>query len=672
MPMLCSGCRYARRGLLSLALAAIAAVMPASFGASPPTHARPAFDLPVCVTANDLPSSARNADGYEQRVAKVLGKELHATVQFVWTPSGRYAVRHQLAQGVCDVVMGAPEGAKGVLNTVPYFRSPFVFLYRKDSGYTIHGLRDPRLKKLRIAVQSRGLAYTALSDAGLSSRIVHINANYSVAGAATIRPLVQAVEAGRVDAALVYGPDASVYARQAKSGLRMTQVHPVITSGGYSMFYTETLGVRPGDASLRRDLDNAFAAGWKRVQQAITASGVPTLSVAKPVASNPPSKKPLQVGVVLPIPSAFPAATDHGARAAEAGATLADRLVGGALRSRDLRVRFASSPNRAAAARAARRLVLVDHVSALVGGMGTGQAAAIARVADAYGVPFLNVADASDSLRSRARADVFHVAASRSMYIDALARWSLASKRGRWFVVAQGPGAKASVRQARRALAKAGGGAVVGDVELPAGASSYYRVFDRIAAAAPDLVVLAMSPPQQELFLGQLPAKNAGMVVTGVLPTYAQDRHTFAQMAHDTTNPITDFRPVMWDAAEATKAAKSLDQEYGAQFGMAIDAGAWSTYVAIEIVADASRATGTVDPKAIASYLSDPSHTFQLAKGVPLSFRSRDHQLRQPLYIAKLDPKAPWGANPSAQTALASVVATVPLRPASQATPAGR
>jgi hypothetical protein len=82
--------------------------------------------------------------------------------------------------------------------------------------------------------------------------------------------------------------------------------------------------------------------------------------------------------------------------------------------------------------------------------------------------------------------------------------------------------------------------------------------------------------------------------------------------------------------------------------------------MAIQIVADAATATGSIDPATLAGYVADPSHTFELAKGVPLSFRPWNHQLRQPVYIARLDPTASWGPEPDAQTALAHVEATVP------------
>lgn len=622
------------------------------------------WELRVCVPASEPPASDQTHPGYEEKVASILAHELGADLKLVYAPGGGngYAVQHELAPGNCDLIMGAPEGAQGLVNTVPYLRLPYVFVTQSSATFSIKGLGDPVLKKLKVAVPPNSLMASAMQDAGLASSIVPVSPNYTVGGAPSMEPLIEEVQNGAVDVAMVYGPYASYYVQQPSRHLKMTIVSPEITLAGYPMFHIETIGVRPGDDSLQRELNDALAAGWTQIQAVMKATGVPMLSVTQPIASPAPNPRPLVIGVVLPIPSGLPAITDKGAAAADAGGSLANRLVGRsyAASGRDLRVRFASSPTAAVADRAARRLVLTDHVSALVGGMGSGQADALARVASQLGVPFLNIADASASARATCSADVFHVAASASMYLDALARWSVASRHDRWFVVAGGPDAQTMVSAARQALVKAGGGDVVGDVQVAAKANVYYNVFDTIDKASPSLVVLAMDPVQQGLFLSQLPTKDARLAVAGLLPTYAQDRYTFTELTQDNPKLASDFRPVMWDPTIDTKVASGLSEAFGAQAGTAIDSGAWATYMAIKIVADASSATHSIEPATIAAYLADPSHTFDLDKGVPLSFRPWNHQLRQPLYIARLNPTATWGPDPGAQAALASVTATVP------------
>ncbi len=641
-----------------LLAAALLAVLSAA------TAQQAGWDLRVCVSAHEPPASDRAHPGYEEKLAGILADEMHANLDLVYTPAGGngYAVQHELAPGACDMVMGAPEGAQGLVNTVPYLRIPYVFVYRSDASFSVKGLDDPVLKTLKVGVPPNSLMASALQDAGFASSIVPISPDLTVDGGPSMAPLIAKLEDGTVDAVMLYGAYATYFVQQPSRHLQMHAVTPEITPAGYAMFHLETVGVRPGDDSLQRDVNNALAAGWSRIQTALSDAGIPTLSVTQPVASPPPQPQPLVVGVVLPIPTSLPAITDAGAAGAQAGGSLADSLVGRTFASsgRDLRVRFASSPTATAAAVAARRLVLVDHVSALIGGMGDGQAAALARVASQLGVPFLNVADSSAELRGQCSAFVFHVAPSNSMYLDALARWSVATHRSRWYVVALGSDEAATVAAAQRALSKAGGGTVVGHLGVAPDATIFYDAIGAIEKSSPDLVVTVLDPRQQGLFLSQIPHQDKGLAVTGLLPTYAQDRYVFQQLAQDNPTLGSDYRPVMWDPALDTKAAAGLNQAFAAQAGVAMDAGAWSTYMAIKIVAGASASTGSIDPATIAAYLADPDHTFDLAKEVPLSFRPWDHQLRQPLYIAKLDPSASWGPEPDAQRAMASVAATVP------------
>jgi len=559
--------------------------------------------------------------------------------------------------------MGAPEGAQGLTNTVPYYRAPYVFLYRSNATFHITGLDDPALGKLAVAVPPNSLMASALQDAGFASSVVPVSPDYSVGGAPSMKPLVDAVRQGRADVAMLYGPYASTFVSPPSSGLAMTPVSPEITLAGYPMFHLETIGVRPGDDSLQRELNTALADGWDQIQGILKAAGVPMLSVSQPVASPAPKPAPLVVGVVLPLPTGVAATTDTAATLAQAAGTLADNFVGQTVAKAggDLRVRFASSPDAAAAERAAQRLVSVGHVSALVGGLGGGQAQALSKVASQLGVPFLNIGDASADLRKTCSKTTFNVAASSAMELDALARWSVQQGRKRWFLVSQGAAGQALVTRAKTALAKAGGDAqIVGTADLAAGTSIYYDVFDQLKSASPDLVVLLMDPVQQGLLISQAPAKGLGVPVTGLLPVYAQGRDFFSQLQQDNPAVGSGYRVVQWDPAIDSKAAQGLNGPFISQAAAPIDGSGWATFMAIKVVADASIATRSVAPGAITGYLSDPSHSFDLAKGVALSFRPWNHQLRQPLYVVKIDPSAHWSPSPSDRVALARVTATVP------------
>src|SRR5690606_19477419 len=155
--------------------------------------------------------------------------------------------------------------------------------------------------------------------------------------------------------------------------------------------------------------------------------------------------------------------------AARAGALLAeDALV--SISVPDLDVVFANAPSAEAAARAAKRLVHLGGARALVGGLGDGQAAAIADVATQAGVSFLNVSDDDPALRCTA---AFHVAPSAGMYAAAIATRAGDSGVARWHVVRLEDERWARVADAFRAAVSVAGAEVVGESVVAEAAPVY-------------------------------------------------------------------------------------------------------------------------------------------------------------------------------------------------------
>lgn len=77
-------------------------------------------------------------------------------------------------------------------------------------------------------------------------------------------------------------------------------------------------------------------------------------------------------------------------------------------------------------------------------------------------------------------------------------------------------------------------------------------------------------------------------------------------------------------------------------FGEPLEPVVWATYAAIRIFADAVVKVGSRAPDALISYLESDAATFDLQKGARLSFRSTDHQLRQPLYLVETNSERDW------------------------------
>lgn len=108
----------------------------------------------------------------------------------------------------------------------------------------------------------------------------------------------------------------------------------------------------------------------------------------------------------------------------------------------------------------------------------------------------------------------------------------------------------------------------------------------------------------------------------------------------------------LWHASLERFGAGQLNDRFRARFRKPMDSAAWAGWFAVKVVWEASQRARVVAGDAIASFLERDTTAFDGHKGVPLSFRRWDHQLRQPLYVVD---------SPASRTA---VVTTVPTDPA--------
>jgi hypothetical protein len=92
--------------------------------------------------------------------------------------------------------------------------------------------------------------------------------------------------------------------------------------------------------------------------------------------------------------------------------------------------------------------------------------------------------------------------------------------------------------------------------------------------------------------------------------------------------------PALWDARLERFGAGQLNARFESRFHHPMDSDAWAGWFAVKVAWEASQRARSVDGASIAEYLERDTTQFDGQKGVPLSFRRWDHQLRQPLYVA--------------------------------------
>jgi ABC-type amino acid transport substrate-binding protein len=183
------------------------------------------------------------------------------------------------------MIMGVLDGQQGLLSTVAYYRSSYVFVYRVDSPFEIASLDDPVLRELDIGVQRTGIPpHEALLTRGLAGRVVLQYGEREFGGRSDpLAPLSEAIANGEVDVGLAWGPVAGYYAKRQPVELKVVPVTPEIDPPFLSMTNALTIGVRRGDEALRDRLNVALALRWDEIQEVLQEYGVPLKPLPKPM-----------------------------------------------------------------------------------------------------------------------------------------------------------------------------------------------------------------------------------------------------------------------------------------------------------------------------------------------------------------------------------------------------
>jgi ABC-type branched-subunit amino acid transport system substrate-binding protein len=301
-----------------------------------------------------------------------------------------------------------------------------------------------------------------------------------------------------------------------------------------------------------------------------------------------------------------------------------------------LEVLFASAPDADAAERAARMLSAVEEVSALVGGFGTASALALGRVASERGIPFLNIGSPSESLRVPGPTGLtFHVEASASMYLRALAR--ALPEGGGAFVIHPGDDeGQALLRHSRQLLAELGRGEE-GSLAV-AGPGDHLAALDKVRRSDANAVLLLLDWRGQLDFMGRYEAEALPLPAFGFPWPVTQTRDFLASLLQ--AAPATGAAPrvSLWEPAGDPEAV-ALDESYLARWGVPLDPPGWAAYFSVRLLEGAATAAGGVEGSELASALSGLGGDVDSYKGAGVEFRPADRQLLQPLYLVRPDPE---------------------------------
>lgn len=230
--------------------------------------------LRVCADPANMPFSNREGEGFENKIAELIAEETGRTVQYTWFPQATGFVRQTLTAGRCDVIMGYAQGDEFVLNTNHYYTSAYVILAPVEGDLAgVDRLSDPRLSNVRIGVTAGSPPATHLARLGLVEDVraypLTVDRRYENPAARMISDL----EAGEIDAAVLWGPIGGYYAKEAAGALKLTPL--LHEEGAPRLFYRITMGVRQGELRWKRELNSILRRDKDRIDAILESYGVP-------------------------------------------------------------------------------------------------------------------------------------------------------------------------------------------------------------------------------------------------------------------------------------------------------------------------------------------------------------------------------------------------------------
>jgi quinoprotein dehydrogenase-associated probable ABC transporter substrate-binding protein len=231
--------------------------------------------LKVCADPNNLPFSNEKKEGFENRIAELIGVELDRKVDYTWFPQVIGFVRNTLRAHLCDLVMGTVTGDEIMQTTNPYYFTTYVILYRSDKGLAFENLDDRRLKTLRLGV----VGGTPPSDLLVRYDLMSLTKPYALSvdtrAESPAHEMVQDVVDGTIDVGLLWGPIAGYYRKH--DALPLTLVPLKSEPGAARMAYHIAMGVRANEPEWRRGINTAILKRQAEITAILRDYGVPLL-----------------------------------------------------------------------------------------------------------------------------------------------------------------------------------------------------------------------------------------------------------------------------------------------------------------------------------------------------------------------------------------------------------
>ncbi len=240
----------------------------------------------------------------------------------------------------------------------------------------------------------------------------------------------------------------------------------------------------------------------------------------------------------------------------------------------------------------------------------------------ARGVVLFNIEAPDDALRQQdCRANVIHVAPSRSMLADALGQYLVWKKWSRWVLIYGSHPEDALLADAYRRSAQRFGARIVKEREFK-DAGGARQTDSGVVQTQQQMPVFTQGLPDYDVLV----AADENEVFADYLPYRTWDARPVAGSA--------GLRPVTWDPASESWGGAQLQSRFvrmAHRRMTELDMQAWT---ACRMIGEAASRASSTDPAKIMQDMRSADFGVAAYKGQKLTLRAWDWQLRQPILLS--------------------------------------
>ena len=245
----------------------------------------------------------------------------------------------------------------------------------------------------------------------------------------------------------------------------------------------------------------------------------------------------------------------------------------------------------------------------------------VADAGKARGEMLINASALDERLREQdCRANVIHVAPTRSMLADALAQYLVWKKWGKWMLLAGSHEKDVLFAEALRHAATRFGAKIVEQREFKDNGGAR-RTDSGVTEIQRQMPVATQGAPEHDVLV----AADESEVFAGYLPYRTWDARPVVGSA--------GLVPTTWNASFDQWGAVQLQNRFAKAFQRSMTASDMQVWTAVRMIGEAAARTNSSDAGKMQAYIKSPEFSVAAFKGQKLTIRDWNLQLRQPILL---------------------------------------